>query len=54
MKKVDYDQAARELFKSFGLDDVGGGSAGGMRGLYNPLDQIWGDRNTGGKIFVGN
>lgn len=56
MTRIDYDQAARDLFSKFGLDDVGraGGSAGGMRGLYNPLDQIWGDRQTGGKIFVGN
>ena len=57
-KDPDFDEKARELFASLGLDAKGGapgantGSAIG--GLYNPLDAIWRDKATTGTIFVGN
>ena len=51
-----YDQAARDLFAQLGLAADGSTTTGSapMRGMYDPLNQIWGDKQTGGKIFVGN
>ena len=53
MSRIDFDDAARKLFSSLGLNPEGAGRAG-MRGMYNPLDPIWRDTKTDGTIYVGN
>ena len=51
---VNFDDAARTLFAQLGLDTDGAGQKGFGRSLYNPLDCIWRDKTTGGKVYVGN
>ena len=52
---VDFDEAARQLFASLGLDASGSRKGDGLRSnIYNPLDLMYHDEKTGGKIFVGN
>ena len=42
----DYDAEGRALISSL--------ASVGSQGRYNPLDVIWMDKETGGKIYVGN
>lgn len=49
-KDPDFDEEARKLFKSLGLDPSG--NSGGFG--YNPLDPIYKDPTTGGAVYVGN
>ena len=51
---VDYDEAARKLFASLGLDATGATPEGLRNNIYNPMDLVFHDKATGGKIFVGN
>lgn len=47
---MNYDDEARNLFASLGLDPSGAGKSN----IYNPMDAIYCDQTTGGKVFVGN
>lgn len=47
---TSYDREARALFRKYGLDSSGGGSALGM---YNSMDEIH-TSSTGASIWVGN
>jgi len=46
---LDFDEEARKLWARLGLDP--GSGAGGM---YNALDPLWRNPETGGTFFVGN
>lgn len=47
---MDYDDEARKLFATLGLDASGAGNSRS----YNPMDPIYRDTSTGGTVFVGN
>ena len=48
----DYDDEARKLWSSLGLDALGQGVP--ARHSYNALDAIYRDASTGGVVYVGN
>ena len=47
MSRVDYSEEGRKLIAQLTANAAGGSP-------YNPMDLIWTDPKTGGKIFVGN
>ena len=51
---LDFDDEARKLFATLGLEPDGTRGGGGWGGMYNPMDPIFRRVDTGGKIFVGN
>lgn len=48
-REVDFDEEAKKLWASLNL--IGTAT---RPGIYNAMDPIWRDPNTGGVIYVGN